>query len=411
MDYLPGLAYLNYPNALRPIFSNLPESICANWNKYVVEHLLRSYTAYLTSKCKAKVRCSKCNSDRHLMLLHKYLLSTCSASKEVKFSRLVSGLQVKSLNGNCEDLPTVIECNNIPKDKREIPTPELAKQYNHLRDIANDIPPIHPDAEIQLLMSLTRSFQRKPQLEEDHFKFMANLFQRGHAQAVEASPPLKDATYTSKPVFQGKSLNRELLSGPDLLNNLLGILIRFRRKEIGVMCDIEQLFHAFYVYPLHRDLMRFLWYKDNDQENEIVDYKMTVHIFGNTSSPAVATFGLRRTADEGKEEFGDAANKFVLDDFYVDDGIISCDTVGETLQLITITRDMLHTVNLRLHKIASNSPEVMKLLSPQDKVENPRNLDPSYDPLPQQRLLDVVWNIEKDALCFYQRNHSHVEVF
>ncbi|CAB3980031.1 Hypothetical predicted protein [Paramuricea clavata] len=46
MDYLPGLAYLNYPNALRPIFSNLPESICAKWNKYVVEHSLRSYAAY-----------------------------------------------------------------------------------------------------------------------------------------------------------------------------------------------------------------------------------------------------------------------------------------------------------------------------------------------------------------------------
>ncbi|CAB3980759.1 Hypothetical predicted protein [Paramuricea clavata] len=166
------------------------------------------------------------------------------------------------------------------------------------------------------------------------------------------------------------------------------------------MCDIEQMFHASYVYPPHRDLMRFLWYKDNDKENEIVDYKMTVHIFGNTSSPAVATFGLRRTADEGKEEFGDAANKFVLDDFYVDDGITSCDTVGETLQLIKNTRDMLHTANLRLHKIASNSPEVMKLLSPQDKVENLRNLDPSHDPLPQQRSLGVVWNIEKDAFTF-----------
>ena len=218
------------------------------------------------------------------------------------------------------------------------------------------------------LKSLTRSFQRKPQLQEDYFKFMANLFQRGHAQAVEASPPLKDATYTSKrdniwylphfgvyhpckpnkirvvfdssAVFQGKSLNRELLSGPDLLNNLLGILIRFRTKEIGVTCDIDQMFHAFYVYPPHRDLMRFLWFKNNDKENGIVDYKMTVHIFGNTSSPAVAKFGLRRTADEGKEGFGDAANKFVFDDFYVDDGITYCDTVGETLQLIKNTCDM-----------------------------------------------------------------------
>ena len=42
--------------------------------------------------------------------------------------------------------------NNIPKNKREIPTPELAKRYSHLRAIAKEIPPIDPDAKIQLLI-------------------------------------------------------------------------------------------------------------------------------------------------------------------------------------------------------------------------------------------------------------------
>lgn len=160
----------------------------------------------------------------------------------------------------------------------------------------------------------------------------------------------------------------------------MGILLRFRRKKIGVICDIEQMFHAFYVYPPHRRLMRFVRYKDNDKENEVIDYKMTVHIFGNTSSPAVATFGLRRTADEGKEKFSDTASRFVHEDFYLDDGITSCDTVDETLHLITNTRVMLRKANLRLHQIASNSLDVLKSLSQQDKVENLRNLDPSCDP-------------------------------
>ena len=292
----------------------------------------------------------------------------------------------------------------------------------------NDVSfPNNREFALSRLKSLTRSFERKPQMEADYFNFMANLFRRGHAQTVEVKPPSENASCTRrgntwylphfgvyhprKPkkirvvfdasaMFQGRSLNRELLSGPDSLNNLLGILIRFRRKKIGVICDIEQMFHAFYVYPPHQDLMRFVWYRDNDKANEIIDYKMTVHIFGNTSSPAVATFGLRKTADEGKEEFGDAANKFVHDDFYVDDGITSCDSVDETLHLVTNTRDMLRTANLRLHKIASNSSKVMKLLPQQDKVENLRDLDPSRDPLPQQRSLGVVWNLEKDAFTF-----------
>ena len=47
---------------------------------------------------------------------------------------------------------------------------------------------------------------------------------------------------------------------------------------------------------------------------------MTVHLFSNTSSPAVATFGSRKTAKEG-EEFRQAARNFVVQDFYVDDGL------------------------------------------------------------------------------------------
>ena len=31
--------------------------------------------------------------------------------------------------------------------------------------------------------------------------------------------------------FQGKSINRELLSGPDLTNQISGIMIRFKKEE------------------------------------------------------------------------------------------------------------------------------------------------------------------------------------
>ncbi|KAL1249420.1 hypothetical protein QQF64_020425 [Cirrhinus molitorella] len=49
-----------------------------------------------------------------------------------------------------------------------------------------------------------------------------------------------------------------------------------------------------------RDILRFIWYKDDDPAEEVVDYRMRVHVFGNSPSPAVAIYGLRKVAQEGK---------------------------------------------------------------------------------------------------------------
>lgn len=51
----------------------------------------------------------------------KYYLSTCTSEKEVKFGRRVANVSIQPLNGTAFDLPTLIECDSIPQDKREIP--------------------------------------------------------------------------------------------------------------------------------------------------------------------------------------------------------------------------------------------------------------------------------------------------
>jgi hypothetical protein len=44
--------------------------------------------------------------------------------------------------------------------------------------------------------------------------------------------------------FNGISLNNVLLTGPDLSNSLLGVLLRFRREMIAVTADIQHMFHV-----------------------------------------------------------------------------------------------------------------------------------------------------------------------
>ena len=102
-------------------------------------------------------------------------------------------------------------------------------------------------------------------------------------------------------IFQDQSLNRHLLQGPDMMNGLVGVLSRFRKEETAVTCDIEQMFHSFHVNPEHRDFLRFLWFKDNDLNGKICEYRMNVHLFGAVSSAGVANFGFRATAESDQE--------------------------------------------------------------------------------------------------------------
>jgi len=82
----------------------------------------------------------------------KYFLSTCSGEKEEKHGRRVPGITVRSLSGPEFPLPTLTECDTIPQDKSEIPTPDMAKSFPHLIDIAHEIPSLDESAKVQLLI-------------------------------------------------------------------------------------------------------------------------------------------------------------------------------------------------------------------------------------------------------------------
>lgn len=66
--------------------------------------------------------------------------------------------------------------------------------------------------------------------------------------------------FDSSSKCEGQSLNDVLLSGPDLTNSLLGVLMRFCREKVAIMADVEQMFYCFRVFPDHRNFLRFLWH-------------------------------------------------------------------------------------------------------------------------------------------------------
>ena len=130
-------------------------------------------------------------------------------------------------------------------------------------------------------------------------------------------------------LYQGVSLNQQLLQGPDLTNNLTGVLCRFRKDRIALMCDIRVMFNQVKVDGIHRDYLRFLWWDDENFDSDPVEYRMTLDLFGATSSPGCANFALKTTANHYEGVCGKKAADFIRKDFYVDDGLKSVASVEQ----------------------------------------------------------------------------------
>nr|XP_049576325.1 uncharacterized protein LOC125968877 [Syngnathus scovelli] len=222
--------------------------------------------------------------------------------------------------------------------------------------------PNNREQALKRLNVLKRALDKKTAMREQFIEFMQRIFDNDQA---EKAP--------------------ELTPGPDLNNTLLGVLLRFRKEQVAVTVDVEQMFYCFRVKESHRNYLRFLWFKDNDPNEAITEFRMKVPVFGNSPSPAIAIYGLRRAAELGEEEHGSKTKAFVFRNFYVDE---------------EDARRMLAEANIRLHKIASNVGRVMNAFPPEERATDLKDLDLDVDPPPLQRSLGVCWDLERDCFTF-----------
>lgn len=263
---------------------------------------------------------------------------------------------------------------------------------------------------------LLQKFKKDPKLKEEYFSFMEEIIESGHAEKVSEKEvpsgktwylphfavyhPKKKSlrvVFDASVKYEDKCLNEELLAGPDHMNSLAGILLRFRREPVAISCDIQKMFHNFQVNEEDRDYLRFLW--TDSKLKTVMEYRMTVHLFGATSSPGVATFALRKLASNALEEMPKAA-EFITNNFYVDDGITSTATEEEAIALIRDATKLCGRANLRLHKFLSNSRNVLNSLPQSEIAKNLQGLNIYKDKLPSERTLGLEWCTEKDSFTF-----------
>ena len=80
--------------------------------------------------------------------------------------------------------------------------------------------------------------------------------------------------------FDGISLNDRLYHGPELTNNLVGVLICFREEETAFTADVEAMFHQVRVLPEDADALGFLWW-DASSSHPPKESDACAHIWSN----------------------------------------------------------------------------------------------------------------------------------
>lgn len=268
------------------------------------------------------------------------------------------------------------------------------------------------------LKYLKGKFERNPKYKADYVRFMNSVFEDGDAEEADSTSQLGNTWYIPhhgvyhqiKPekirvVFdcsaksEHTSLNEHLLTGPDLTNTLIGVLCRFRQHQIAITCDVEKMFHRFHVSPEDRDFLRFLWWQDGETDTEPKEYRMRVHIFGASSSPGCANYGMKYLAREHEKDYPEAAN-FIQKNFYVDDGLISVDSIRRSKQLVSHAREICAKGKLRLHKFVCDKREVLDVIPECERACNGKDVSLNYSDIPMQSVLGVKWNVETDAFSF-----------
>ena len=271
----------------------------------------------------------------------------------------------------------------------------------------------------QRLSYLKRKFDKNEKFKADYIRFMEEIIVKDYAKksTMTATPgktwylPDHRVYHPKKPgkisvvfdlsaEYKGICLKKELLPGPDLTNQIIGVLLRFREEHVGVMGDIEAMFHQVKVPNTQCSLLKFLWWEDSDTSKEIIDYEMTAHVFGGSPSPSCSNYALRKTAMDNDELYGKDIATILERNFYVDDMLKSFPTAEEAITVIQQVKDLYSNGGFNLTKFISNNTTVLKSI-PQDSQRTAvKDEELALGCLPEDKALGVKWNTQKDKFGF-----------
>ena len=272
---------------------------------------------------------------------------------------------------------------------------------------------------LKRLNSLVRQLKRDPKLCEFYCNKMKELMDK-HLQRVGplteemmldssgllwyvshfATKQVKPrVVYDGPAEFRGCSLNSCLYDGPDIVQKLWEVLIRFREGKVAFTFDLKNMFMSVGIIPKHRTFLRILWFSDPfDLDSEIIVFMFEDLIYGLNCSSFLATLALIKTALLNPTQACLRAVEMTGESYYVDDCLDSVKNAKTAIEMVLDHFKLLESRNFKAHKFVSNSREVLQAIPKEYLADNMVGINLDFEDLPQQRILGISWDPETDDL-------------
>ena len=192
-----------------------------------------------------------------------------------------------------------------------------------------------------------------------------------------------------------QSFNDNTYRGPILLPELPGLLIRFRKYQIGISADVAKAFLQMMLHEDQRDCCRFYWIKDANRTpiyspDNIVCYRFTRVLFGAKSSPSMLNLCINHHLMQSVSPIAQEMRHHM----YVDNYITSVNTVDEAKVVYQTGKQTFGEMTMNLRQWATNNHEFKNLIPQEDWAKSTDTT----------KILGVKWDLNNDKLFPIQIN-------
>ena len=180
--------------------------------------------------------------------------------------------------------------------------------------------------------------------------------------------------------YKGRCLNDVLMKGPNTLNNIFDVQLRFRCYGVAIVCDMSKMYHSIHTTPIERHLRRVL-HRDLDPSKKVRTYGIERANFGDRPCATIAGTAVRKTA-ETFEDINPEASKKIIEDSYVDDITTGTEDHRAAETLKTGIQEILKRGGFKIKGFITSGDKSSQHLLPSGGMES---------------VLGVWWNPEEDV--------------